>query len=85
MSTPSEQDLQAQLDQGYLLLIARSLGDEAEAAGLREALRGLDAPFLYGAQWFFLTCRVGAATGHRSAAAPTAPTSIFRAAAAPGR
>lgn len=48
--------LQAQLDEGYLAVLAVRLGDQEARARWSAALRDMDRPFLYGAQWYWLAC-----------------------------
>lgn len=46
--------LQAHLDEGMLAVIAARQGDDASLDRWCVVLEGLDAPFLYGAHWFWL-------------------------------
>ena len=48
--------LQAHLDAGYLAVIAVRSGSRDEVERLRRHLEELDAPFLYGAPWFWRAC-----------------------------
>lgn len=45
--------LQGHIDEGYLAVIATSLGDQEEAGRWCSWLEELDEPFLYGAHWFW--------------------------------
>lgn len=60
--------LQAHLDEGYLAVIATRERDPDEAAHWCEVLESLEAPFLYGAQWFWLAAVAALDGDHEQAA-----------------